>query len=116
MWCGATWFGDALVAAVRHDAAVHVLAVRMELRIPQARSLKDKRQVLASVLERARSRYPVSVAEVDGQDSHQRAVVGFAVVSGAPGLAEEVMDSVVGLVWSRPELEVVGEERSWLEW
>jgi hypothetical protein len=37
-------------------------------------------------------------------------------VSGAPGLAEEVMDSVVGLVWSRPELEVVGEERSWLEW
>ena len=53
---------------------------------------------------------------MDGQDSHQRAVVGFAVVSGAPGLAEEVMDSVVGLVWSRPELEVVGEERSWLEW
>jgi uncharacterized protein YlxP (DUF503 family) len=99
-----------------HDAEVHVLAVRIELRLPHARSLKDKRQVVLSVLERASARYPVSAAEVGAQDSHQRAVVGFAVVSGSAGHAEEVMDSVVGLVWSRPELEVVDERRSWVEW
>ena len=94
---------------------VHVLASRVDIRIPQARSLKDKRQVIVSLLERARSRYEVSAAEGAAQDTHQRAVLGFALVASAADHAEEVMDMVEGLVWSRPEVEVVSVERTWLE-
>lgn len=97
------------------DGAVHVLALRVELRLPEARSLKDKRQVVRSLLDRARHRFGVSVAEVDSADDPRAAVLGFAVVASSAHHAEEVMDSVERLVWSRPEVEVVSCERRWLD-
>lgn len=92
-----------------------VLAMEVELRIPQAHSLKDKRQVVKGLLEGTRRRFGVSAAEVDGQDTWQRAVLGFAVVASSARQADEVMDSVDDFVWSHPEIEVVDAVRSWLE-
>jgi hypothetical protein len=56
--------------------------VRIQLHIPQARSLKDKRAVVRALKERIRSRVHASVAEVDHQDLWQRAALGATVVSG----------------------------------
>lgn len=92
-----------------------VLAVELDLRIPQARSLKDKRQVVASLLELSRRRFGVSAAEVDHQELHQRATLAMAVVASSARQAEEVLDSVEDLVWSRVEVEVLSAERTWLE-
>jgi len=102
MWCSHT--------VVR----VYVLAVELEVRIPGARSLKDKRQALKPVLEGARRRFGVSSAEVGRQDSWQRATLGFAVVASSAGHAEEVIDQVDRFVWSFPEIDIVDAERSWL--
>lgn len=92
-----------------------VLALEIDLRIEHARSLKDKRQVVKGLLEATRRRFGVSAAEVGGQDTWQRAVLGFAVVASTARHAEEVMDSVDDFVWSHPEIEVLSAERSWLE-
>lgn len=94
---------------------VFVLAMEVDLRIPHAQSLKDKRQVVKGLLEGARRRFGVSAAEVGAQDTWQRAVLGFAVVASSARQADEVMDSVDEFVWSHPELEVVDAVRSWLE-
>ena len=94
---------------------MHVLALELELRIPAAQSLKDKRQVVKSLVEAPHRRFGVTSAEVGDADIHQRAVLGYAVVSGSPGQAERVMDSVEQFVWSHPEIEVVDSARSWLE-
>ncbi|CAN5526115.1 DUF503 family protein [soil metagenome] len=92
-----------------------VLAMEVDIRIEHARSLKDKRQVVKGLLEGSRRRFGVSAAEVGGQDTWQRAVLGFAVVASTARQADEVMDSVDAFVWSHPELEVLSAERSWLE-
>ena len=92
-----------------------VLALEVEAHLPDARSLKDKRQVLRSVLDTARSRFSVAAAEVDHQDKWQRTALGFAVVSASAGHATDVIDDVERLVWSQSGLEVVGAERTWLE-
>ncbi len=95
--------------------AVFVLAMEVDVRIAHARSLKDKRQVVKGLLEATRRRYGVSAAEVGGQDTWQRAALGFAVVASSARQADEVMDAVDDFVWSHPELEVLGAERTWLE-
>ncbi len=100
---------------VRYGWQIHVLALEIDIRIPLAASLKDRRQVVRSLLDRARSRLHVSAAEVGAQESHQRAVLGFAAVSSSAAEVEDVMDRVESLVWSRPDLEVVSADRSWLE-
>ena len=55
--------------------------IRAELHIHGAGSLKEKRAVLRRIKDRSRSRHNISVAEVDFQDLHQRAALGFAAVS-----------------------------------
>ena len=92
-----------------------VLAEEVELRLPHAHSLKDKRQVVKSLVESSRRRFGVSAAEVGRQESWQRAVIGFAVVASSAGRAESVLDDVDRFVWSRSEVEVLSTERAWLE-
>ncbi len=55
----------------------------IEIFIPAARSLKDKRQVLRGLLERVRAHHNVSVAEVDHQDLWQRAAIAIAAVASS---------------------------------
>ena len=98
-----------------NDSGMYVLALEVQIRIVNARSLKDKRQIVKSVLEGARRRFAVAASEVAQQDARQRGVLGFAVVAASASHAEEVMDAVDRYVWSRLDLEVVSAERSWLE-
>jgi uncharacterized protein YlxP (DUF503 family) len=92
-----------------------VLALAVDLHLPTARSLKEKRMVVKSILEGAQHRYRVAAAEVGFQDQWQRAELGFAVVAGTERHATEVVDEVDRFVWSRPEIEVLSTERRWLE-
>jgi uncharacterized protein YlxP (DUF503 family) len=80
---------------------------RIELHVPAARSLKDKRQVVRSLKDRIRERFHAAVAEVDHQDLWQRAALGVAVVSGEQGHALEQLQAVRRLVESTPGAELL---------
>ena len=58
------------------------VSVLLTLHLPGVQSLKEKRAVVRSLVERLRSRRRLAAAEVGAQDQLQRAQVGFAVVSG----------------------------------
>lgn len=92
---------------------MHVVMVRMDLHIPQSRSLKARRSAVTPIVEGLRTRYRLSAAEVDHHDRWQRAAVGFAVVSASPTKAVEVADAAEAWVWSHPEIEVTEVQRSW---
>jgi len=94
---------------------VFVLALSIELHLPDCRSLKDRRAAVRPMLDGARHRFRVSASEVGHQERWQRAELGFAVVAATPGHATEVMDGVERFVWSFPEAEVIGSARHWLE-
>ena len=65
----------------------------LEIHIPDARSLKDKRQVLRSLKDRLRARFNVAVAELDHQDTWQRAQVGVASLSNDSAHLEQFLAS-----------------------
>lgn len=87
----------------------------VELHIPDARSLKDKRAAIRPVLDTARTRYRVAIAEVDFQDLHQRALLEVAAVASAEHVVTETLDAVERMVWSLGGAEVVETRRRWLE-
>ena len=68
--------------------------LRATFHIPHARTLKDKRRVVQKLRDRVRSRFDVSIAEVDAQDLHQRAVFGVSVVSSDAGVCDSVLERV----------------------
>jgi uncharacterized protein YlxP (DUF503 family) len=92
-----------------------VLVLTVELHLPASGSLKAKRAVIQSLAETCRRRYSVAVAETDHQETWQRAQLGVAIVSGAVGQCERVIDQVERYVWSVPEVEVLETQRTWLE-
>jgi len=66
----------------------------LELRIQEARSLKDRRQVLRSLKQRLRNRFNVAVAEVDSQPSWTLATVGVAAVGESAVVVGQILDRV----------------------
>jgi uncharacterized protein len=92
---------------------VHCLTV--ELHLPHAHSLKDKRSVVRPILEGCRRRFAVAAAEVGHQDLWQRATLGMATVSSSAAHAGDVLDAVERFVWSFPEAEVTASMRDWLQ-
>jgi uncharacterized protein YlxP (DUF503 family) len=90
-------------------------ALVVELHFPACRSLKDKRAVLRPVIDGARSRFAVAVAEADYQDLHQRSLVEVAAAAASAQVVAETLDAVERFIWSRPDIEVVGATRRWLD-
>lgn len=94
---------------------MHVGASRIELRIRDIRSLKEKRKVVKSIIADIGRVYPVAVAEVDHQDLWQRADLGVAVVSGSPGHVDRMLTTIQMDLERRTEIEVLSSTRSYLE-
>lgn len=90
-------------------------SLRMELHLPTSGSLKAKRAELRPILDGVRHRFRVSAAEVDHQDTWQRASLGFAAVSGSATVVAKVLDDVETYVWSRPGVDVLDAHRAWIE-
>jgi uncharacterized protein YlxP (DUF503 family) len=95
--------------------ALYVLALAVDVRIPEAQSLKDKRSVVRSILDGARRRFGAATAETGDQDVHQRSELGFVVAAESVAHATEMVDTIERFVWSFPEIEVVASERHWME-
>ena len=67
----------------------------LELHIPDAQSLKDKRQVLRSLKDKLRRDFNVAVAELEHQDTWQRSVVGIVTISNEEQHLREVLHKVL---------------------
>lgn len=72
---------------------------RVEVHLPRAQSLKDKRSALKSVRDQLRNRFNVAVAEVEPNELWQRAVLGLASVGEDRSSVEGMMREV--LAWLR---------------
>ena len=68
--------------------------LQCEAHIPTSRSLKDKRSVLNSVKGQLRSRFNVSVAEIDANETWQRATLGAAVIAEDRGRAQAQLQQI----------------------
>ncbi len=77
---------------------MHIGVLTLYLSIEQADSLKDKRQVIKSLVVKLRNAFNVSASEIDQLDIWRRATVGVVVVSNDSKFANSVLNGVVNHV------------------
>ena len=94
---------------------MHTAALRLELRLRDISSLKEKRHVVKSLIAHLTSTFGVAAAEVGHLDKWQRSTVGVAIVSGAPGHVERVLHTVRTSVAQRAGVELLDYSVSYLE-
>lgn len=81
--------------------------LRVELHIPHAQSLKEKRRPLKSLLEKIRQRFNAAAAEVEHHDLHQRAAIGLAFVAVDGGHLADQMRAVREFIHQNPDCLVL---------
>lgn len=75
--------------------AARVGVLTVELYLGGCRSLKEKRQVVQSLITRLRNEFNLSIAEVDHHDLHQRACLAIACVANQANYVNSVLDTVL---------------------
>ena len=85
-------------------------SVRLELRLPACRSLKEKRSSLRRFMERIRKAYGVAIAEIDAQNEWQTAVLEVAAVSNERAHLHRIMTKVVDEADRPGELILIDSE------
>jgi hypothetical protein len=70
----------------------------IQIPMPGIGSLKDKRRIVKSLIERLQSRFNVSAAEVAAQDSYRIAVVGLAVVANDGTFVGRQLDTILNFI------------------
>lgn len=87
---------------------MHIGVCTIELRLPGNSSLKGKRGVVKSITTRVSREFNVSIAEVEGQDVWQRAVLGVSCVSSSAEYAHRQLERVVEWIERRrPDVELL---------
>lgn len=89
---------------------MHVGVCHMTLYLAGNRSLKGKRRIVRSVCDRLRHRFGVSIAEVDGRDTWQTAVIGIAVVSGEAAIARRLIEKAIEYTEQRFDLQIIDSD------
>lgn len=79
----------------------------IELHLPDAQTLKEKRSVIKSLKDRLRNQFNVSVAETGHQDVWQRSEITICLVAGDRRQAESTIRAVVAFVAAAPRLRII---------
>ncbi|HEY3839484.1 MAG TPA: DUF503 domain-containing protein [Bryobacteraceae bacterium] len=85
---------------------MHIGTLTVVLYLHAAESLKDKRQVVKSLIETTRHKFNISIAEIDDLDKWRKATIGIAFVSNDKAYVNRVLDKVVNTLESNPAVEV----------
>jgi uncharacterized protein YlxP (DUF503 family) len=96
------------------DPDLFISLLTIELMIPWARSLKDKRSAVRGLKDRLRSRFNASVAEVAFQDKWQRAVIAVCILGSDRRQLESEMAKVRQLCEEVQDLQITNMHQQWL--
>lgn len=82
----------------------------VEIIVYDANSLKDKRQVIKSIIGKMKSRYNISVAEVGLNDKWRHGLIGFACVTNDSVHANKVISNVLNFMEEDTRIEVINSD------
>lgn len=91
-----------------------LMGLEVELLLMDSYSLKDKRSVVKSIIDRVHNRYNVSAAEVDENDLLNKGVIGFGIVSNNRQHAQKVLQQVQKEIEDLYPVEIIHTE--WMEY
>ncbi len=87
-----------------------VAVARLTLMLHDNHSLKGKRKVVRSLIERVKHRFDAAIAEVEDHDKWQRAQIGIALVGNDSTLLQARLDQIMRFMESQHLAEVIDSQ------
>lgn len=96
------------------EQSFFISLLSVELSVPWAQSLKDKRSVVRGLKDRLRARFNASVAEVGYLDKWQRALIAVCIIGNDKRQLESDMAKVRQLCEETQDVQITGMDQQWL--
>lgn len=71
---------------------------RLELHLASNNSLKGKRRIVKSIIDKTKGKFNVAIAEVGDNDCHRSAVIGASVVGNQTGHVDSMLNRIIQYV------------------
>lgn len=89
---------------------MRVLNLKVTLRASWVHSLKEKRMVVKSIVQRLKNKFNVSVGEVGNQDIHQIIVIGISAVCGDQKQFDSTLENLIDFIEENTDAEIINIE------
>ncbi len=99
-----------MIAGVVREAVMTVAVALVVFRLHDIHSLKDKRRIVKSLVEKSRTRFNVTVAEVSDQDVYRQTSIGIAVVGNDGRVLNSLLDRIIDFMDSLGLAELISRE------
>lgn len=83
---------------------------KVKLHLFSPNSLKEKRKIIKSLIERMKNRFNISIAEIGDNDLWQSSIIGFAVVSNDKKYVDEVINRCISFIDTFDDCEIIDIE------
>lgn len=87
-----------------------ILLIKVTLRASWVHSLKEKRMVVKSIIQRLKNKFNISVGEVDNQDIHQTIVIGIAGVCCTNAQIDSTLENIINFIEVNTDAEIINIE------
>ncbi|MGL5352089.1 MAG: DUF503 domain-containing protein [Clostridium sp.] len=84
-----------------------VLLLKVKLHASWVHSLKEKRMVVKSIIQKLKNKFNISVGEVDEQDIHKTIVVGITAVCGSSAQVDSTMENIINFMEENTDAEII---------
>jgi len=79
----------------------------IDIHIPHANSLKDKRKVMKSMRQKIKNKFNVSISELENLDLHRRSSLGIAMVGNDKVYLEQNLDKIIDFIYDNYQVEIL---------
>lgn len=87
-----------------------VAIARITLHLPENHSLKGKRKVVKSLIEKVRHRFPVAIAEVEDHELWQQAKLGLALISNDAKILDSSLTKIINYMEAQHLAQIIDSQ------
>ena len=84
-----------------------ILFMKVTLRASWVHSLKEKRMVVKSIVQKLKNKFNISVAEAENQDTHNTLVIGIAGICANSAQSDSIMEHIITFIESNTDAEII---------
>lgn len=78
-----------------------------EMHFPEVHSLKEKRQILRSLIDKVKAKFNASIAEVADNDLWQRGTLGIAMVANDRVLLQQMGQKIEDILCDHSQVQIM---------
>jgi hypothetical protein len=86
---------------------MNILFMRLVLRASWVHSLKEKRMIVKSIVQKLKNKFNISVSEVGEQDIHKTIIIGIVGICANSAQSDSTMEHIITFIESNTDAEII---------